>query len=78
MGTKQNVIDIRNQDGSKLDPEEFGAIGKGSEGRVAVTLTTYARKRDFGVSVFLAAVKLTKFVKFESTGGGAAFGAEKW
>jgi hypothetical protein len=76
FGDKPNVIDIRNHEGSKLDPEEYGSIGKGSEGRIAVTLIPYARKRDFGVSVFLSAVKLTKFVKFESSGGGAAFGAE--
>jgi hypothetical protein len=77
FGDKQYVIDILNHEVYKLDPLEYGSIGKGSMGRVAVTLTPYARKRDFGLSVFLSAVKLTKFVKYESSGGGEAFKSEK-
>lgn len=72
---KPNVIPIVNQEATKLDSAEHGLIGKGSKGRLAVTLSTYSRGRDHGVSVFLSAIKLTKYVKLE-TGGAAAFGIE--
>lgn len=74
-GTIPNVVQIVNHEGTKLDPEEFGYIGKGSEGRAAVILSVYGDDEDAGVSVFLSAVKLTKFVKLEAKGGASAFGS---
>lgn len=74
FGDKPNQVAIVNHEGTKLDPEEFGLIGKGSEGRLAVTLAIYVQGKKKGVSVFLSAVKLTKFVKYESSGGASAFG----
>lgn len=58
----------------KLDPEEFGLIGVGSEGRLAVTLSTYTQGKKKGLSVFLAGVKLTKYVEYAPSGGVSAFG----
>lgn len=72
----ENVIPIVNHEGTKLDPEEFGNIGKGSEGRTAVTLAIYGDDEDAGVSVYLSAVKLTKFVAHVGGNAAAAFGAE--
>jgi len=71
-----NKIAIVNHEGTKLDPEEFGKIGKGSEGRLAVTLPVYGDDEDAGVSVFLSAVKLTKFVAYVGGDASAAFGSE--
>jgi len=71
---KPNVVGIVNHSGTKLDPSHFGYIGKGSEGRLAVTLLVYGDGDEAGVSVFLSAVKLTKFVKLEASGGVSAFG----
>ena len=67
-------ITIVNHKGVKLDPDEFGHPTDGSEGRVAVTLTIYKSGKKSGVSIYLSAVKFTKYVPYE--GGGAAFGEE--
>ena len=72
---KPNIIPIVNHEGTKLDPAEFGLIGKGSEGRLAVNLAIYVQGKKKGVSVFLSAVKLTKFEKYEASGGASAFGS---
>ena len=72
---KPNIIPIVNHEGTKLDPAEFGLIGKGSEGRLAVNLAIYVQGKKKGVSVFLSAVKLTKFEKYEPSGGASAFGS---
>lgn len=80
FGDKANVVTIVNHEGTKLDPEEFGLIGKGSEGRLAVTLSIYSQGKGknmkAGVSIFLSAIKLTKFSGFESNGAANAFGKE--
>lgn len=73
---KANIIPIVNHEGTKLDPAEYGSIGKGSKGRLAVTFSIYEGDDDYGVSVYLSAVKLTKFVAYEGSGGASAFGAE--
>lgn len=72
-----NIVTIVNHEGTKLDPEEFGTMGKGSEGRVAVTLAVYGDDEDAGVSVFLSAVKLTKHVQFSGGNAASAFGVEE-
>lgn len=75
---KPNVVTIVNHEGVKLDPEEFGSIGKGSVGRVAVKMGVYTqgkgKKMKCGVSLYLAAVKLTNFVAYEGGDASAAFG----
>jgi len=72
---KPNVIPIVNHEGVKLDPETYGGFGKGSKGRLAVTLSVYGDDEDAGVSVFLTAVKLTEFSELSSNDGAAAFGS---
>jgi len=74
---KANIVTIRNHEGVKLDPEEFGAIGKGSEGRLAVKMGVYGNDEDAGVSLYLAAVQLTEFVAYEGGDASDAFGDEK-
>ena len=77
---KPNVIGIVGVDKAgvlqKLDPEEYGFIGAGSEGRLAVTFSVYVQGKKKGVSVFLSGVKLTKYVKYEASGGVSAFGSD--
>jgi len=74
---KHNEVPIVNHEGTKLDPEEFGSIGDGSMGRLAITLSIYTQgKKKAGVSTFLSAVKLTKFVPYSGGGGANAFGQE--
>jgi len=81
FGDKPNIVTIVNHEGTKLAPEEFGMIGKGSEGRLAVVLSVYKQGKGknarAGVSVFLSAIKLTDFSPLESNGGAAAFGTEE-
>jgi len=73
----KNKVGIINHKGDKLDPETHGNIGKGSKGRLALTLAVYGDDEDAGVSVYLSGVKLTDFVAFEASGGTAAFGEEE-
>ena len=77
---KANIVTIRNHEGVKLDPEEFGNIGKGSEGRIAVKMGIYTQgkgtKMKAGVSLYLAAVQLTEFVAYEGGDASDAFGDE--
>jgi hypothetical protein len=71
------IIPIVNHKGAKLDPEQYGRIGKGSKGRIAVSVATYTQGKNnakSGVSVFLDAVKLIKFVEPSS---GIPFGEEE-
>lgn len=70
---KAQHIPMVNQSGDKIDTEEYGLIGKGSEGRIAATLRIYAKGKKVGVSVFLTAVKLTKYAPLESSGGTSLF-----
>ncbi len=75
FGEKQNVVAIVNHEGSKLDPAEFGNIGAGSKGRLAVKMGIYTQgKRSAGVSLYLSAVKLTEFVPYSGSDGSSAFG----
>ncbi len=75
-----NKVTIVNHEGTKLDPEEFGNIGKGSEGRLAVKMGIYTqgkgKKMKAGISLYLSAVKLTKFVAYEGSDGSSAFGTD--
>ena len=74
FGDQQNIVPIVNQENVKLDTEEFGQIGGKSKGRLAVTLSIYGDDEDAGCSVFLSAIKLTKYEKLEPKGGATAFG----
>jgi len=77
FGDKQNIITIVNHEGVKLDPQEFGMIGEGSLGRLAVKMGIYTQgKRSAGVSLYLSAVKLTKFVAYSGGDASSAFGQE--
>lgn len=57
-----NVVNFVNGQGTKLDTTKFGSFGSGSEGRVAVKLSIFDDGDRLGVSLFLVAVKLTKYV----------------
>ena len=78
FGSKENKVTIVNHLQEKLDPEEFGNIGAGSEGRLAVKMGIYTQgkgsKMKAGISMYLSAVKLTKFVPYEGSDGASAFG----
>ena len=75
---RTNKVPIVNHEGTKLDPEEFGSIGAGSFGRLAINLKIYTSgkgaKQKAGVSMFLSAVKLTEFVAYVANDGASAFG----
>jgi len=74
---KQNIIAIVNHEGTKLDPEEYGTMGKGTKGRLAVTFSVYTQgKKKSGVSIFLSAVKLTEHEPYVASGGAGAFGSD--
>ena len=79
-GKPSNGIAIVNHEGTKLDPAEFGNLGEGTKGRVAVLLMIYGENEsdadEIGVSIILSAVKLTRFVPYRG-GGAAAFGSEE-
>ena len=76
FGDKQNHVTIVNHEGVKLDPEEYGNIGKGSKGRLAVKMGIYTQgTKKAGVSLYLSAVKLTEFVAYEGSDASAAFGS---
>ncbi len=72
---KVNIIPIVNHEGTRLDGSEFGLIGDGSKGRLAVILSLQEGKAGLGVSVYLNAIKLTKFVA-PASNGASAFGKE--
>ncbi len=78
FGEKQNIVKIINHVGTKLDPEVYGNIGAGSEGRLAVKMGVYTqgkgKKMKAGVSLYLAAVKLTAFAPYEGSDASSAFG----
>jgi len=78
---KTNVVKIRNHEGTLLDPEVYGNIGKGSEGRLAVKMGVYTqgkgKKMKSGISLYLAGIKLTAFVPYEGGDATAEFEEEE-
>jgi hypothetical protein len=71
-----NVIPVVNHEGTKLDPAEYGKMGKGTKGRLAITLAVYGDDEDAGVSTYISAIKVTKFAPLVSGNAAAAFGKE--
>ncbi len=76
-GEPNTSIAIVNGDGDKLDPEQFGTAGKGSVGRILVTLATYGTGSDAGVSVYISAVKYIHHVPPSGGDAAAAFGKKE-
>lgn len=73
---KPNRVTIIDGKRNNLDPEVFGRIGEGSEGRLAVGLSIY-QGDDYGVSVYLKAVKLTKFKELVIGDASGAFSEDE-
>lgn len=70
---KTKEIGVHNKDGKKISMGDK-LIGNGSFGALSGKLKRFAKGKDIGVSLFLHAVQLTKFVPYE---GGAGFGAQE-
>ena len=70
---KKATIGIVDGDLNKLDPEQFGKIGKGSTGYLSVNFTTYAE----GVSMYLNAVQLEEYKPFVGGKGDGTQGFKK-
>ena len=71
-GKKAN-IGIVDGDLNKLDPDQFGKIGKGSTGYLSVNFTVYAE----GVSMYLNAVQLEEFKPYVGGAGDGTQGFKK-